>query len=125
MKVYVMPALTAAFLLGLATAVGLGFTGQADATTLKASPSLTILAQNSETPKFRTCSTHSPTMASPVAPPKRHQATSQRPVDKCRPNLKAVAARRTRSTRKRASTRGGRRDGLDCLGGMIACRRFI
>ena len=49
LKVYVMPALTGAFLLGLATAAwAVGFTGQADATTLKASPSLTILAQNSE-----------------------------------------------------------------------------
>ena len=52
LKVYVMPALAGAFLLGLATAAwAVGFTGQADATTrltLKASPSLTILAQNSE-----------------------------------------------------------------------------
>ena len=37
--------------------------------------------------------------------PTHARATSQRPVDKCRPSLRAAAvARRTRSTRKRASS---------------------
>ena len=84
----------------------LGFTGQADATprlTLKASPSLSILAQNQENSEVQIYSTPSPTGA-PVAPPNPRRTTSQGPVDKCRPSLRAAAARRMRSTRKRASS---------------------
>ena len=86
----------------------LGFTGQADATTrlmFKASPSLTILAQNEENEEVQDLLDPQSDSGTPVAPPNPRQATSQEPVKECRPSLKATAtARRTRSTRKRASS---------------------
>ena len=85
----------------------LGFTGQADATprlTLKASPSLSILAQNQENSEVQNLLDPKSDRGAPVAPPNPRRTTSQGPVDKCRPSLRAAAARRMRSTRKRASS---------------------
>ena len=86
----------------------LGFTGQADATTrltLKASPSLTILAQNSENSEVQNLLEPQSDSGVPGGPSQPTPEDQPAAGDKCRPSLRAAAAaRRTRSTRKRASS---------------------
>ncbi len=86
----------------------LGFTGQADATTrltLKASPSLTILAQNSENSEVQNLLEPQSDSGVPGGPsqptPEDQPAAGEM---QAQPQA-AAAARRTRLTRKRASSR--------------------
>ena len=100
----------------------LGFAGQADATTrltLKASPSLTILAQNSENSEVQNLLDPQSDNGVPGGP---SQATPDDQPAAGGQMQTQPARRRRRDERDRPGrgqvARGGRRDGLDCFGGI-------